>query len=77
VLTPLLVAAADCANPSHNCCCRADKPMWCFYTSRTTRRKLWQAPQTRRKFTALRAEQINLLSREQALQLYRLLVPSG
>jgi hypothetical protein len=51
--------------------------MWCFYTSRTTRRKLWQAPQTRRKFTALRAEQINLLSREQALQLYRLLVPSG
>jgi hypothetical protein len=39
--------------------------------------KLWQAPQTRRKFSALRAEQINLLSREQALQLYRLLVPSG
>ena len=39
--------------------------------------KLWQAPQTRRSFTALRAEQINLLSREQALQLYRLLVPSG
>jgi hypothetical protein len=39
--------------------------------------KLWQAPQTRRRFTALRAEQINLLSREQALQLYRLLVPSG
>ena len=39
--------------------------------------KLWQAPPTRRRFTALRAEQINLLSREQALQLYRLLVPSG
>ena len=39
--------------------------------------KLWQAPQTRRKFSALRAEQINLLSREQALQLYRLLVPPG
>jgi len=39
--------------------------------------KLWQAPQTRRKVIALRAEQINLFSREQALQLYRLLVPSG
>jgi hypothetical protein len=39
--------------------------------------KLWQAPQTRRKFNALRAEQINLLSRNQAVQLYRLLVPSG
>jgi hypothetical protein len=39
--------------------------------------KLWQAPQTRRKFIALRAEQINLLSRKQAVQLYRLLVPSG
>jgi len=39
--------------------------------------KLWQAPQTRRKVTALRAEQINLLSREQAQQLYRLLVPSS
>ena len=39
--------------------------------------KLWQAPQTRRGFIALRAEQVNLLSREQALQLYRLLVPSG
>jgi hypothetical protein len=39
--------------------------------------KLWQAPQTRRRFNALRAEQINLLSRQQALQLYRLLVPSG
>ncbi len=39
--------------------------------------KLWQAPQTRSKVNALRAEQINLLSRTQALQLYRLLVPSG
>ncbi len=38
--------------------------------------KLWQAPQTRRKFIALRGEQINLLSRSQAFQLYRLLVPS-
>jgi hypothetical protein len=39
--------------------------------------KLWQAPQTRRKVNALRAEQINLLSRAQAVQLYRLLVPSS
>jgi hypothetical protein len=39
--------------------------------------KLWQAPQPRSKFTALRAEQINLSSRTQALQLYRLLVPSS
>jgi hypothetical protein len=39
--------------------------------------KLWQAPQPRRKFNALRAEQINLLSRTQAFQLHRLLVPSG
>jgi hypothetical protein len=39
--------------------------------------KLWQAPQTRRRFIALRAEQVNLLSRDQALQLYRLLVPSA
>jgi hypothetical protein len=39
--------------------------------------KLWQAPQPRRKFIALRAEQINLLSRTQAVQLYRLLVPAG
>ena len=39
--------------------------------------KLWQAPQPRRKFIALRAEQINLLSRTQAFQLYRLLVPSS
>jgi hypothetical protein len=39
--------------------------------------KLWQAPPTRGRVTALRAEQINLLSRAQALQLYRLLIPSG
>jgi hypothetical protein len=39
--------------------------------------KLWQAPQVRRRFIALRAEQINLLSRNQAFQLHRLLVPSG
>jgi hypothetical protein len=39
--------------------------------------KLWQAPQPRHGFNALRAEQINLLSRNQAFQLYRLLVPSG
>jgi hypothetical protein len=39
--------------------------------------KLWQAPQPRSKVAALRAEQINLLSRNQAFQLYRLLVPSG
>jgi hypothetical protein len=39
--------------------------------------KLWQAPQPRRRFNTLRAEQINLLSRNQAFQLYRLLVPSG
>jgi hypothetical protein len=39
--------------------------------------KLWQAPQPRRRYRALRAEQINLLSRAQAFQLYRLLVPSS
>ena len=39
--------------------------------------QLWQAPQTRRRATALRAEQINLFSREQALQLHRLLAPSS
>ncbi len=38
--------------------------------------KLWQAPQPRRRFNALRAEQINLFSRKQAVQLYRLLVPA-
>jgi hypothetical protein len=39
--------------------------------------QLWQAPQPPRKLIALRAEQINLLSRNQAFQLYRLLVPSA
>jgi hypothetical protein len=39
--------------------------------------KLWQAPQPRRRFNALRAAQINLLSRTQARQLYRLLAPAG
>jgi hypothetical protein len=39
--------------------------------------KLWQAPQVRRRFNALRAAQITLLSRTQAFQLYRLLVPSS
>jgi hypothetical protein len=39
--------------------------------------KLWQAPQVRRKYIALRAEQITLLSRNQAFQLYRLLGPSS
>jgi hypothetical protein len=39
--------------------------------------KLWQAPQPRRKFNALRAEQINLLSRSQARELYRILVASN
>jgi hypothetical protein len=37
--------------------------------------RLWQAPQIRHSFNALRAEQINLLSRNQAVQLYRVLVP--
>jgi hypothetical protein len=35
--------------------------------------QLWQAPQPRSEFNALRAEQINLPSRNQASQLYRLL----
>jgi hypothetical protein len=39
--------------------------------------RLWPAPQPRSKFGTLRAEQINLPSRNQALQLYRLLVPAG
>jgi hypothetical protein len=37
--------------------------------------KLWQAPQPRSEVNALRAEQINLFSRNQASQLYRLLAP--
>lgn len=39
--------------------------------------QLWQAPQPRRRFIALRAGQINLLNRTQAFQLHRLLVPAG
>jgi hypothetical protein len=39
--------------------------------------KLWQAPQPLGRFSALRAEQISVLSRTQAVQLHRLLVPSG
>jgi hypothetical protein len=39
--------------------------------------KLWQAPRLRRGLIALRAEQINLLSRSQAFQLYRLLIPAS
>ena len=39
--------------------------------------KLWQAPQPHHEAVALRGEQINLLSRTQAQQLHRLLVPSG
>jgi hypothetical protein len=38
--------------------------------------KLWQAPQVLRPFSG-RGIQITLLSRDQALQLHRLLVPSG
>jgi len=38
---------------------------------------LWQAPQPQTRFVALRAEQIRLLSRDQAVQLHRLLVASG
>ena len=39
--------------------------------------KLWQAPQIRHGYIAFRGAQIYLLSRSQAFQLYRLLVPSG
>jgi hypothetical protein len=39
--------------------------------------KLWQAPQPKSKSTALRAEQIDLLSQAQAFQLYHLLIPSS
>ncbi len=38
--------------------------------------KLWQAPRPPSRFNALRAAQINLLSRSQAVHLHRLLVPS-
>ena len=46
-------------------------------TSISVAGKLWQAPQPRRKVIALRAVQITLLSRNQAVQLHRLLVPSS
>ena len=46
-------------------------------TSISVAGKLWQAPQPRHQVFALRAVQITLLSRNQAVQLYRLLVPSG
>jgi hypothetical protein len=46
-------------------------------TSISVAGKLWQAPQPRQKIIALRAVQITLLSRNQAVQLYRLLVPSS
>ena len=46
-------------------------------TSISVAGKLWQAAQPRQKIIALRAVQITLLSRNQAVQLYRLLVPSG
>jgi hypothetical protein len=39
--------------------------------------KLWQASRPRHMFIALRGEQVNLLSRAQAVQLHRLLVPAG
>lgn len=39
--------------------------------------KLWQAPQIRHGYIAFRGAQIYLLSRSQAFQLHRLLVPSG
>jgi hypothetical protein len=38
--------------------------------------KLWQAPQVRRPFPGQQL-QITLLSRNQALQLHRILVPTG
>jgi hypothetical protein len=38
--------------------------------------KLWEAPQVRQPFPGQRL-QITLLSRNQARQLYRILVPSG
>jgi hypothetical protein len=46
-------------------------------TSISVAGRLWQAPQPRVKIFALRAVQITLLSRTQAFQLYRLLVPLG
>jgi hypothetical protein len=46
-------------------------------TSISVAGKLWQAPQPRQQVIALRAVQITLLSRNQAVELYHLLVPSG
>jgi hypothetical protein len=46
-------------------------------TSISVAGKLWQAPQPRQRVNALRAVQITLLSRNQAIQLHHLLVPSG
>lgn len=46
-------------------------------TSISVAGKLWQAPQPRQRVNALRAVQITLLSRNQAVQLHHLLVPSG
>jgi hypothetical protein len=46
-------------------------------TSISVAGKLWQAPQPRQQIVALRAVQITLLSRNQAVELHRLLVPSG
>jgi hypothetical protein len=39
--------------------------------------KLWQAPQPRSRFNALRAEKVILFSKAQARQLHRLLVPAA
>jgi hypothetical protein len=46
-------------------------------TSISVAGKLWQAPQPHQRVNALRAVQITLLSRNQAVQLHHLLVPSG
>lgn len=46
-------------------------------TSISVAGKLWQAPQPRQQVIALRAVQITLLSRSQAVELYHLLVPTG
>ena len=46
-------------------------------TSISVAGKLWQAPQPRQQVIALRAVQITLLSRSQAVELYHLLVPAG
>jgi hypothetical protein len=46
-------------------------------TSISVAGKLWQAPQPRHEIIAVRAVQITLLSRNQAVQLHRLLVPAS